>query len=261
MDVGWQRRATLRSGSLPVVGVLVAAIVGIVFLLQPRAAILHETIDVDGMRREYRLVVPRSVAGKRDLPVVFALHGAIDTVDEMAGYTGLDELAIEQEFLLVYLQGRHLNWPPSIPPENPTLMEPDAAFLRAMCDRVVSKHGADPRRIYLLGVSQGGAAANLLTAMCSERLAATVVGCGWLPDPLGDAPLETANKCPMLFLVGSRDRQVPPDFVRKGHDAFERAGHPVEFRVIEEFGHGWPRRENERVWEFLEGKRLGEGVE
>jgi polyhydroxybutyrate depolymerase len=261
MGFGSQVRAWHRSGSLLVAGVLVVAIVGVIVLLRPRAAILHETIDVDGMRREYRLVVPRSVAGKRNVPMMFALHGANDTVDFMAEHTGLDELAIEQGFLLVYLQGRHLNWPPFIPPENPTLMEPDAAFLRAMCDFVASDHGGDPRRIYLLGVSQGGAAANMLTAMCSERIAATVVGCGWLPDPLGDAPLETASKCPMLFVVGSRDRQVPPGFVRKGYDAFERAGHPVEFRVIDGFGHGWPRRENERVWEFLEGKRLPETAE
>lgn len=258
MDLRSRLHAWRHSGSLLVVGVLVASIVGIVFLLRPRAAIFHGTIDVDGMRREYRLVVPRAVAGEQRVPVMFALHGANDTVDFMAEHTGLDELATEQGFLLVYLQGRHLNWPPFIPPENPTLMEPDAAFLRAMCDLVVSDHGGDPRRIYLLGVSQGGAAANLLTAMCSERIAATVVGCGWLPEPLGDEPLETTNKCPMLFIVGSRDRQVPPEFVRKGHDAFERAGHPVEFRVIEGFGHGWPRRENERVWEFLAGKRLGD---
>ena len=179
MSFGSQRRAWRRSGSLPVVGVLVATLVGIFFLLRPRAAIVHETIDVDGMRREYRLVVPHAIAGRRDVPVVFALHGAIDTVDEMAAYTELDELAIEKEFLLVYLQGRMLSWPPFIPLENPTLMEPDAAFLRAMCDRMTDEHGGDPRRIYLLGVSQGGAAANLLTAMCSERIAATVVGCGW----------------------------------------------------------------------------------
>ena len=247
-----------RSGSLYVVGVLVLALVGVMVLLRPRAAIVHDAINVDGERREYRLVIPNSVVGKRGVPVVFALHGANDTVDWMAEHTGLDELAIENGCLLVYLQGRHLNWPPFIPPDNPTLMEPDAAFFRAMCDLVADEHGGDPQRIYLLGVSQGGAAANLLTAMCSERIAATVVGCGWLPDPLGDAPLETANKCPMLFLVGSRDRQVPPDFVRVGHDAFERAGHPVEFRLIDGFGHGWPRRENARVWEFLEGKRLGE---
>jgi hypothetical protein len=33
------------------------------------------------------------------------------------------------------------------------------------------------------------------------------------------------------------------------------------FGVIEGFGHGWPRRENERVWEFLAGKRLPEASE
>jgi poly(3-hydroxybutyrate) depolymerase len=62
-------------------------------------------------------------------------------------------------------------------------------------------------------------------------------------------------------VVESRDRKAQPEVVREGHDAFERAGHPVEFRVIEGFGHGWPRRENERVWEFLEEKRLPEAAE
>ncbi|BBO36243.1 hypothetical protein PLANPX_5855 [Lacipirellula parvula] len=246
---------------------------------QPQATVVHGSIIIDGEPREYRLVAPsvdKRAEGfipsvfpshptpakpNHNIPVIFALHGALDTVDEMAAYTELDRLAIEKGFLLVYLQGRMLNWPPFIPPENPGIYEPDAKFFNAMCDFVVREYDVDPQRIYLLGVSQGGAAANALTAMCSDQIAATVVGCGWLPDPLGDSPLQTANKCPMLFLVGDRDRQVPPAMVRKGYEAFERAGHPVEFRMIEGFGHGWPRRENERVWEFLEGKRLEKGSE
>jgi hypothetical protein len=40
--------------------------------------------------------------------------GANDTVDEAAGYMGLDQLAADKGFLLVYLRGRILNWPPSI---------------------------------------------------------------------------------------------------------------------------------------------------
>ncbi|WP_428307068.1 alpha/beta hydrolase family esterase [Lacipirellula sp.] len=247
---------------------------------RPQATVVHGSMIVDGEQRDYRLVLPRQIQDRRahpkrtehvdkraegfipsvlpehDVPVIFALHGAIDTVDEMAGYTELDRLAIEKGFLLVYLQGRMLNWPPFIPPENPGIYEPDVKFFNEMCDFVVREHGVDPQRIYLLGVSQGGAAANALTAMCSERIAATVVGCGWLPEPLGETPLQTVHKCPVLFLVGDRDRQVPPEYVRKGYDAFERAGHPVEFRMVEGFGHGWPRRENERVWEFLQGKIL-----
>jgi polyhydroxybutyrate depolymerase len=232
---------------------LLAALVGVSFweLWFPPAAITHGAITVGDMRREYRLVVPRSIRGQASVSVLFALHGANDTTDEMAAHAGLDELAVESGFLLVYLQGRHFNWPPFIPPENPTLLEPDLAFFRAMCDLVVSRHHADPRRIYLLGVSQGGAMANAITAKCSERIAATVVGCGWMPEPLDVEPLKTRHKCPLLFVVGSNDTRVPPDVVRVGLEAFEREGHPVEMWVIEGFGHGWPREENGRVWEWL----------
>jgi polyhydroxybutyrate depolymerase len=229
-------------------------------LFTPSTIVLG-TLIVNGQPREYRMVVPRAIQGTRGVPVVIALHGALDTMEDMAEHTGLDELAVEKGFLLVYLQGRLLNWPPSISPENPEVMEPDFEFFRAMCDRLVSEHHADPRRIYLVGVSQGGAMANAVTAKCSERIAATVAACGWMPEPFDVEPLETPNKCPMLFLVGSRDRQVPVEFVQVGHDAFERAGHPVELRVIEGFGHGWPRAENERVWEFLSKQRLPEANE
>lgn len=214
------------------------------------------TLNVDGQPRRYRLVIPSRLPIGTAAPAVVALHGANDLVEEMAVGTELDELAAEQGFLLVYLQGRHLNWPPFIPPENPDILEPDLQFFRAMCDELVARHHADPRRIYLVGVSQGGAMVNAVAAKCSERIAAAVCSCGWMPEPLGDEPLETQNKCPILFVVGARDRQVPPEYVRAAHDAFERAGHPVEFRVIEGFGHGWPRDENGRIWDFLRRHQL-----
>jgi poly(3-hydroxybutyrate) depolymerase len=241
---------------------VVATVVGlcVTYVWSTRSTIIHGVLDVDGQRREYRLVIPRSADGRASVPVVFALHGANDTTDEMAKYTGLDDLAVEKGFLLVYLQGRILNWPPFIPAENPDILEPDLEFFAAMCDLVASRHRADPQRIYLLGVSQGGAMANAITAKCSERIAATVVGCGWMPEPLDVEPLGTRHKCPMLFMVGSQDRQVPPEAVRVGHDVFAREGHLVAFRVIEGFGHGWPRAENERVWEFFESHRLPEDV-
>lgn len=48
---------------------------------------------------------------------------------------------------------------------------------------------------------------------------------------------------------------------RLSRPAFSRTVRPAGFRVIEGFGRGRPRRENERVWDFSEGKRLGEGAE
>ena len=72
MEFGSQLLAWRRSGSLLVVGVLAVSLGGILFLLRPRAEIVYGVIDVEGMQREYRLVVPRSVAGKRDVPKVAA---------------------------------------------------------------------------------------------------------------------------------------------------------------------------------------------
>jgi len=241
----WSRSWKSRLGALAGC-VLVGAIVGfyVTDVWSSRPAIVHGAIDVNHQRREYRLVIPRSADGLASVPVLFALHGANDTTDEAAAYTGLDQLAVNEGFLLVYLQGRNFNWPPFIPPENPDLLTPDLEFFAAMCDWVVSRHHGDARRIYLLGVSQGGAMANAMTAKCSERIAATVVACGWMPEPLDVEPLNTRHKCPKLFVVGSRDRQVPPESVRVGYDVFAREGHPVEFRMIEGFGHGWPRAEN-----------------
>ena len=220
--------------------------------------VLSGSIAVDGEKREYRLVIPSAVRERDLLPVVFALHGAIDTTSEMAQYTDLDRLAAKKVFLLVYLQGRNLNWPPFIPPENPNCMVPDLKFFEAMCDEMIRRHHADPQRVYLVGVSQGGAMANVMTAKCSDRIAAVVCCCGWLPEPLGREPLNTQHKCPMLFIVGSQDRQVPPATVRAARDAFARDGHPVTLWTVEGFGHGWPRTQdaNEGIWAFLCAHRL-----
>ncbi|MHB1031368.1 MAG: CE1 family esterase [Pirellulaceae bacterium] len=220
--------------------------------------VLDRSLAVDGEHREYRLVIPDARREGELTPVVFALHGALETTSEMAGYTGLDQLAAKYGFLLVYLQGRHSNWPPFIPADNPSFVLPDLRFFEAMRNEMVSKHRADPQRVYVVGVSQGGAMANLLTAKCSYLITATVCCCGWLPKPLGLEPLNTQYKCPMLFIVGSQDRQVSPAIVRSAHDAFAHDGHPVEWRIIDGFGHGWPRDEgiNDDIWLFLSSHRL-----
>lgn len=220
----------------------------------------HRTIQVGDSIREYRLVIPDSVRDKHDLPVVIALHGALDTTDEMAAYTGLDQLAAEHSFLLVYLQGRFLNWPPSIPEEKPDIAEPDLQLFDQVCDELIDTLGADRQRIYVVGVSQGGAMCNLLVTQRSERIAAAVCNCGWMPKPLDTQPLNTVHKSPMLFLVGSRDTQVPAKMVRVACDVFQRGQHPVRFQILEGAGHGWNQKfdVNNIVWEFLHDKRLGE---
>ncbi|WP_197355989.1 alpha/beta hydrolase family esterase [Aureliella helgolandensis] len=244
----------------PWLGVALIASLATAYWLYPGVAVdvQHRQMEVAGLVREYRYVLPHAIAGKTGLPLVVALHGALDTTDEMAEYTQLDRLAAEKRFLLVYLQGRHLNWPPNIPEENPDVAAPDLLFFDALCNQLVESDGVDRNRIYVVGVSQGGAMCNLLVARRSERIAAAVCNCGWMPKPLDEQPLTTLHKCPMLFLVGSRDTQVPPAVVQAACDVFDRAQHPVVFQILEGAPHGWNFEfgVNQIVGEFLSDQQL-----
>ena len=188
--------------------------------------------------------------------MVIALHGALDTTDEMAEYTQLDSIAAREGFLLVYLQGRLLNWPPSIPDENPDVAVPDLEFFDAICDYFIDTYQIDANRVYLTGVSQGGGMCNLVVALRSERIAAAVCNCGWMPKPLDVNVLKTVNKCPILFIAGSQDKQVPFEVVLAASQCFEKEGHPVDF-MKHPGGHGWNHElgVNETLWKFLKDKR------
>ena len=178
----------------------------------------------------------------------------------MARYTGLDQLAITRGCFIVYLEGRHLSWPPFVPPDNPDYIVPDLELFDAVCDTLVEQYGIDRRRIYVVGISQGGAFANLLVAKRSGSIAAAVCHSGWLPEPLSELGIHASRKTPMLFVVGAEDRQVSPSLLKKGVECFQREGHQVEYWEIPGLGHGWCREKgfNDRLWQFLAEHRLEE---
>ena len=240
-------------------GVLTAIAVWHAFPAPPRATILREQIlVVDGSQRTYRLVIPDSLDAALPSPLIVALPGAGDSPEEMAQYTHLDSLAVKHGFCLVYLEGRHRNWPPSIPEEDPDYIIPDLAYFDAICHELIGQYDLDSGRIYVVGISQGGAFVNLLVAKRSSNIAAALCHSGWLPKPLPDDGIHAARKSPILFVVGAEDRQVPPNLVEIATECFRREGHPVEFWKIPGLGHGWCQASdfNERVWRYLAQHRL-----
>lgn len=109
-----------------------------------------------------------------------------------------------------------------------------------------------------MGLSQGACFVNLLVARRSERLAAAASHSGWLPSPLPDEGIHARRKCPVMFIVGSLDRQVSPATVRKAYTCFQREGHPVELCLVEGLGHQWAVEHdvNEKIWAFLSRHRV-----
>ncbi len=108
------------------------------------------TIDTsDGPR--HALVIP---AGNGARPTVIVLHGALGTGAGTARTTGFAEAAAKRGFTAVFPDGLGRQWNDGRAggPGGPD----DIGFIRALVKRLVAEGDADPQRIYLAGISNGG---------------------------------------------------------------------------------------------------------
>lgn len=111
----------------------------------------------------------------------------------------------------------------------------------AMLDRVLADHQGDPRRVYLTGLSYGGAGTWYLAWQHPERFAAIapVVGYGH-PDM---ASALVAARLPLWVFAGGRDEVVPVKYFYPLLNRLEALGHPdVRFTIEADMGHDtWTR--------------------
>ena len=226
----------------------------------PVTVLRDQKIRVGSDERTYRLVVPEAIDASSSIPLLVALHGAGDTTEQMAEYTDLDRLAAEHGFCLLYLQGWNDSWPPFIPENHPEVVDREIAFFDSACDEVMSRYPIQRKRVYLVGMSQGAAFLHILIAKRSHRIAAAASHSGWLPDPLGPTCLDTRQKCPMLFVVGTDDKQVSPESVTRARDRFAAAGHPAKLIQLQGVGHCWAKDRgiNATIWQFLSAHELAD---
>jgi polyhydroxybutyrate depolymerase len=159
-------------------------------------------IDVDGVRRTYRLHLPRGVGR---VPLVVFLHGKGGTAEWAETETGWSDLADRKGFAVLY--------PEALPPRrdrapkfltNPPTWDdsPDSADLNFLLSLPVAT-----TEVYLSGFSNGAAMAFRLAAAMPHavRAIAPVSGyCRFEPD-------ELPRPIPTLYLIGDADPVVPPE--------------------------------------------------
>ncbi len=202
-----------------------------------------EAIDADGSVRHYRLVVPKRLA-QEPVPIVFAFHGIGTSTEEMAAYAGLDRLAAQNGFILVYPATRKAMWETmKFDPENLD-RNPDVRFFDRLMVHLGERFRLDPNRIYLMGMSQGASFAQLL-AFIHPEVAAVVAHSGMKPDEL----TRPTRLFPILLVVGADDTGV--NGIRSDAAHYRDAGHAVELIVVPGLGHQWSTAHNGAMWDFL----------
>jgi polyhydroxybutyrate depolymerase len=207
-----------------------------------------ETMEINGIRREYRLVVPKSVDGSKPVPVLFAFHGfLIDSKDLMPVYSQLDRLAEQEGFVLVYPNAVDKAWRIL-----PVLARDDFEFFDKLLARINSQYNIDRNRVYLTGMSNGAYFAHLLASQRSDVVAAIAAHSGGL-GVLARRQPQVKHKYGVLIIHGDEDSIVKVDEGRKAHEAYKSWGFPVEYIEVPNQNHLWAHKANvnARIWKFL----------
>ncbi len=164
-------------------------------------------LSVNGEDRRFVVVTPEGVSGPA--PVVIALHGAAQTPESFRAYFGLDAAAAAHGFVAVYPEGEGRVWNDGRPAAMrlKMMLRPgdDVAFLVALAQRLAQDGIADPARIYLTGISNGGFMVQRMACEHAELFAA-------YSSIMATAPANYREEC-------KPDRPVPIQFIHGTADS------------------------------------------
>jgi polyhydroxybutyrate depolymerase len=135
-----------------------------------------QTIDVQGVSRQYRLAVPDDPTGKKPLALILNFHGASATDQFQAVYSQLEEKGPPRGFVVMTpLAANPPIWDNRETRPEGTLEEASAAnlaFTSALIDAAETGYCIDTRRIYATGHSNGAGMATYLGCALSKQIAA-----------------------------------------------------------------------------------------
>lgn len=196
-----------------------------------------------GLQRGYKLFIPPGRAAA-PLPLVVMLHGCTQDPDDFAAGTGMNVLAAAQGVAVLYPAqaqeanpGRCWNW---FKHNHQVAGRGEAALIASLAQAVVQAQGLDADRVYIAGLSAGGAMAAAVAAAHPAQFAAVGVHSGLPPGAARDlnaglaamrsgAADTAALPVPAIVFHGDQDGTVHPRNAQQLLDATIRgtgaAGH------------------------------------
>jgi polyhydroxybutyrate depolymerase len=170
------------------------------------------SLDHGGRTRTWLAYVPRKPSSSPALVIV--LHGSMGTAQQARAAYGydFDTLADRDGFVVAYPQGIAGNWNDSrragdFPARR--LHVDDVGFLQALVDKLVVEHGVDRDRVYVTGVSNGGAMV-LRLAQQVPRFARAYAAIGSSLGAPGNVSITPVREPVSILLMHGTDDPIVP---------------------------------------------------
>src|SRR5262249_44803117 len=112
-------------------------------------------LESGGLQRTYRVHAPPGLDGATAVPLVVDIHGLGSNSSQQEGISGMKGMSDQHGFLVAYPDGVNNAFNAGTCCGNPTV--DDVAFIRAMVSQVEAEATVDSSRVYVTGLSNGGA--------------------------------------------------------------------------------------------------------
>jgi polyhydroxybutyrate depolymerase len=164
-------------------------------------------LTMDGRQRVYRVYRPAGLARTKPVPLVVMLHGAFGTGAQAERAYGWDAAADRAGFVVAYPDGMRRTWNAGGACCGRAHSEGvnDVAFLNRAIDTVVRDENIDMKRVYVTGMSNGGAMTYRYACEGSFPIAAI----GPVASSFTYSCDKPHNPVPVLAIHGLADKTVP----------------------------------------------------
>lgn len=182
-----------------------------------------KSIDVDGTAREYIVRLPQSYDPNRPYRLVFAWHGLGGSAAMMArSWYGLSAHA-EDSAIFIAGQGQPGTGQQAGLASWPNTRDSDITFTRKMLDWAKASYCIDTKRVFSIGMSNGGLMSNVVGCELGDSFRAMVAMSGG--GPRGYALKPCTGQLAVWISHGNQDNNVPFSYGQKSRDYWTGANH------------------------------------